>query len=265
MEDRYDRRQNLASAPNLRDLGGFPAGGAKVRRGVVYRSATLASLTDEDLLAFSALDVRTVCDLRTAAEVLDAPDRLPSRTEYVTLDVLSDSSMSVAASLAQFVDDPRAFASMLAEGRAAKLFAETYRDFIRLPSAARAYRSLFQSIGNTGRDGAALFHCTTGKDRTGWAAAALLSLVGVSESDVFTDYLQTNTDLLPALEPMIQEAQARGVDRELLLPVLGVREEYLSAAFAEMRDRFGSVRDYASKGLGLSESEIAGVHEVLLG
>lgn len=259
--DRYARRVDIPSAPNLRDLGGIPTAAGEIVRGVIYRSATLSEVAEADLPVFDALGVHTVYDLRTAEEVAAAPDRLPAGTEHRALDVLADSSTSVAASLTQFGEDPQAFAAMLAGGQAVALFEETYRDFLRLPSANQAYRAFFQSLGDTKRSGAALFHCTTGKDRTGWAAASLLSILGASEDDIFADYLQTNTDLLPALEPMIQAAEARGVARELLLPVLGVQEQYLAAALDQMRTQYGSAHNYAVSGLGLSEADVEQLFE----
>jgi protein-tyrosine phosphatase len=234
----------------------------EVKRGLVYRSAALASLTDADEQRFAALGIRTVYDLRTADEAAAAPDLLPDEVDVMSLDVLADSSASVAASVGQLATDPHAFAASLAGGRAQQLFEETYRDFVRLPSALRAYRAFYASLLDEDRHGAALFHCTTGKDRTGWAAATLLTLLGVGEGDVYEDYLQTNADLLPALEPVLQHAEVQGVDRELLLPVLGVQESYLTAAFAQMREQYGDIRRYADEGLGLTITDQDRLHQM---
>ncbi|MCC4908108.1 tyrosine-protein phosphatase [Microbacterium sp. cx-59] len=258
------RRVQIQSAPNLRDLGGLVTPDGPTKSGVVYRSATLSSLTDADASALAALGVRTVYDLRTADEVQAAPDHLPEQIERVPLDVLADSSLSVAARLGDLSGDPRAFAASLAGGQAERLFEETYRDLVRLPSALRGYRTLFLGLLDENREGAALFHCTTGKDRTGWAAASLLSVAGVGADDMYADYLQTNTDLLPALEPVFRQAEEHGVDREVLMPVLGVRESYLDAAFAQMRAQFGTIEGYAADGLGLSGEELARLRALLV-
>ncbi|SDL37405.1 tyrosine-protein phosphatase [Microbacterium azadirachtae] len=264
MNTSHTRTVPIATAPNLRDLGGLPSTAGEVRRGLVYRSAALSSLTGADQQRFVELGIHTVYDLRTAEEATASRDRLPEGVDRVSLDVLADSSTSVAASLGRLASDPHAFAASLAGGRAQQLFEETYRDFVRLPSALRAYRAFYASILDEDRHGAALFHCTTGKDRTGWAAATLLTLLGVSESDVYQDYLQTNTDLLPALEPVLRRAETQGVDRELLLPVLGVRESYLAAAFTQMRNQFGSIHGYAREGLGLSADDEQRLRELFL-
>lgn len=260
MTTSIDRRVALRSAPNLRDLGGLPARGGTVRGGAVYRSATLARLEGDDLAAFGALGITTVFDLRTSAERNASPDRLPDGVEVVGLDVLADSTADVAASVGQLVNDPAGLASTLGDGRGAALMRDSYRNIVSLPSALSAYRAFYLALIDPSRSGAALFHCTTGKDRTGWAAASLLLLLGVGVDDVRADYLETNTDLLPALQPLLAAASSQGVDTQLLLPVLGVRGEYLDAAIDEVRNRFGNIQDYAKDGLGLDEADLDALH-----
>jgi protein-tyrosine phosphatase len=259
-----DRRVPLPSAPNLRDLGGLPAAGGIVRTRAVFRSATLARLEGADLEAFRRLGVATVYDLRTAGERRTSPDRLPEGVNLVGLDVLADSTADVAAGVGQLASDPAALATSLGEGRGATLMRDSYRNIVSLPSALAAYRSLYLDLIDPARSGAALFHCTTGKDRTGWAAASLLLLLGVSEDDVRADYLETNADLLPALQPLLAAAAAKGVDTQLLLPVLGVRREYLEAAIDEARTRFGGIEGYATEGLGLDSSDLDALRRRLI-
>lgn len=261
-----NRRVQLHSAPNLRDLGGLAAGGERiVRPGAIYRSATLARLAGTDLDAFAGLGITTVYDLRTAGERATEPDSLPAGVRTVGLDVLADSTEDVAASVGQLVTDPAALAATLGDGRGTALMEESYRNIVSLPSALAAYRAFYLDLIDPTRTGAALFHCTTGKDRTGWAAASLLLLLGVDEDDVRADYLQTNSDLLPALRPIIDAAAAKGVDTSLLMPVLGVRGEYLDAAIDEATSRFGDIDGYAQKGLGLTHSDLTALRQRFVG
>jgi protein-tyrosine phosphatase len=74
---------------------------------------------------------------------------------------------------------------------------KTYRQFITLPSAKASFRELFTELGEE-KQLPSLFHCTTGKDRTAWASAALLTLLGVPENQVYADYLRSNDYILPA-------------------------------------------------------------------
>lgn len=251
-----DRRIPLVSAPNMRDLGGLPAGRGVVRRGQVFRSASVGRLSGEDRQALADLGIATVYDLRTARERTREPDRLPASAREVPLDVLADDQDDTTTGLVIMSGDARRVADLLGDGRAEAIMEQSYRKFVRLDSAKNAYRAFFHGLADGSRDGGALFHCATGKDRTGWAAAVLLRLLGAGEDAVRADYLQTNTDLLPALQPVLDRAEADGVAPGLLLPILGVRQSYLDAADEEVEALFGSFDAYIGQGLGLDDAVI---------
>lgn len=241
----------IPSVPNLRDLGGYrTVDGTTVRTGVLYRSVALSELSDDDVAAFASLGIRTVFDLRTEAERTARPDRRLDGVQEVLLDVLADSTDAAPAQLESLVGDPASAGEHLGNGQAQLLFERGYREFVSLPSARAAYRAFFSALLEDSTV-PALFHCTTGKDRTGWAAATTLMLLGVQRSDVVADYLHTNRDLLPALQPLVDGFAAQGGDPTLLEPVLGVEAEYLEAALDEMDHEFGSLAAYFRDGLGL--------------
>ena len=174
----------LASLPNLRDIGGYATrDGGRVRMGRCTRSTELGRLTDQDLETFGRLGIRTVFDLRTEAEREAEPDRLPDGTQLVVCDVLADSQQTAPAELEAILADPSVADRVLGGGRAVELLEEAYRDIVSLPSALAAYRRMFTSLLDDAHR-PALLHCTTGKDRTGWGAAATLTLLGVSKTDV---------------------------------------------------------------------------------
>ena len=108
-----------------------------------------------------------------------------------------------------------------------------------------------------------MFHCTTGKDRTGWAAAATLLLLGVPYDDVMKDFLLTNEQLTPYLKPVADKFASLGGDPRLLDPVLGVRKEYLQAGIDEMRARYGDIEGYFTAGLGLDGPAIDALRSAL--
>jgi protein-tyrosine phosphatase len=244
----------IASVPNLRDLGGWPTqDGGWVRWGLLYRSTELGRLAGEDMAAFAALGIRSVYDLRTEAERNAQPDRLPPGTEYVVADVVADSVDAAPAQLFKVATDPQAAEALLGGGKGLALFAKGYREIVSLPSASAAYHRLFSDLTRE-EHRPALFHCTTGKDRTGWAAASLLMLLGVLDDLVMQEYLLTNTELLPAEKPLLDRFRALGGDPDLLRPVVAVAPEYLEAALDEMRKEFGSVEAYFREGLGLDDA-----------
>jgi len=253
----------IATVPNLRDLGGWATPDGKVREGLLYRSAEFADLQGGDASAFGQLGIRSVYDMRTEDERAAEPNRVPAGTEYVVVDILRDSSGAAPAQLLKVLGDPEAAEELLGGGKAVALFINGYREIVSLPSALSGYRQFFADIARP-EHRPALFHCTTGKDRTGWAAAALLLLLGVSQEDVFVDYLLTNEQLLPALQPKIDQFESIGGNPELLVPILGVQRPYLEAAIAEMTERYGSIEGYFSEGLGLDAAVIDGLRKTFV-
>ncbi len=240
------------SVVNLRDLGGHrTSSGGRVRSGLLFRSGDLGGPYNATAACVTDLGVRTVYDLRTAAERTTRPDHVPSTVAYVIADVLEDASEATSPSgLAVLLSDPRIAATALGDGGAERIFTAKYREFVTLPSALRAYRRLFEGIiADPSRP--SLFHCATGKDRTGWAAAALLLLVGVSEDAVLADYLRMDPALRAQFEPHLMAFAANGGDPALLEPMIGVRPEYLAASLDTVRTSFGSIAGYFADGLGI--------------
>ncbi|GAC56967.1 putative protein-tyrosine-phosphatase [Gordonia hirsuta DSM 44140 = NBRC 16056] len=243
----------IAALPNLRDLGGWAgADGRPVRPGRVFRSTDFRAVDGQAQQQLSRLGLRTIYDLRSAAERQALPDPALDGVAGIALDVLADDRDAIPADFLQLFADPAVVAHLDADagGKAADLMAGVYRRFVSTDSARSAYRRLY--LGLLGADrGPALFHCTTGKDRTGWAAASFLSLMGVDRDDVYRDYLETNERLLPALTPVFDAFAAAGGDPEVLRPLLGVQRDYLDAAFDEMASTYGNVTGYFARGLGI--------------
>ena len=255
---------DIPAVPNLRDLGGWPArDGRRVRWGLLYRSTELNQLQGEGMTAFEALGIRSVYDLRTEVERRVQPDRLPAGTQHVVLDVMKDLTGAAPAHLFELMQHPNEAEETLGGGKGLALFEAGYRQVVTLPSALAGYGRLFRDLGHA-QHRPALFHCTTGKDRTGWAAAVTLLLLGVSEKDVMKEYLLTNKELLPAEQPAIERFVALGGDAEVIRPVIGVSPQYLQAALDEMREKFGTVEGYFADGLGIGSAEQERLRETFL-
>jgi protein-tyrosine phosphatase len=242
----------IVSIPNLRDMGGYKtANGDTIARGLVYRSNQLFNISENDMLLLAKLNLKNDFDLRTADERDKKPDELPVGVNNVWLDVLADDPTSGPANLIGLLQDPPQANIELGGGQVEEKFKEAYRQFISLPSARIAFKELFLSLGDENQL-PALFHCTTGKDRTGWSAAALLTLLGVPEKTVVEDYLRSNEYILPMYEEVIQRFVDAGGELNIVESILGVKEEYLNAAFEEMHTEYGSIENYFSEGLEIT-------------
>lgn len=254
----------VATLPNLRDLGGHAtADGGRIRSGLLYRSTDLSRLDDAGEQQLRQLGIRTVFDLRTKAERAANPDRVPAGADHVVADVLAGSTGASPAQLERVLAHPANAAQMLGDGRAERLLEERYREIVSLPSALAAYRTFFAGVAAAdGRP--VLVHCTTGKDRTGWAAAVTLLLAGVERDAVIAEYELSNRDLLPHLAPQFEQFEQAGGDPALLRPVLGVDAAYLHAALDEMDILYGSIDGYFTRGLGLGATSRQHLRDALV-
>ncbi|MFJ3902150.1 tyrosine-protein phosphatase [Streptomyces sp. NPDC090025] len=255
-----------ATVANLRDLGSLPLGdGRSVREGLLFRSGQLDRLDPADPVV-AGLGIRTVVDFRTAAERADRPDRLPDGASGLVADVLADflasSGLPPAAQLKDLMSDPALAEKHLGGGKAQAAFAGTYRAFVNTESARASYRAFLTELGDPAA-GPLLFHCTAGKDRTGWAATIVLTLLGADDETVMAEYLSVNPGVRAAFAPMIEGFTAQGGDPDLALALIGVVPEYLQAALDEVKERHGSMEAYVRDGLGVPDEVVQVVRERL--
>ncbi|MCX4680866.1 tyrosine-protein phosphatase [Streptomyces sp. NBC_01433] len=242
-----------ATVVNLRDLGGIALGrGHRVRQGVLLRSGQLSDLDPQHDMAVAALGIRTVVDLRTADERQWAPDRLPAGARLFVADVLGGHSSVAPARLRALLADPEEASRALGGGKAEELFADTYRQLVLLPGAAAAYRALVETAADP-RARPVLFHCTAGKDRTGWAAALLLMIVGASREVVRAEFLAVNPAVRAAFAPYVRKFLDAGGDPDIASAITEVRPRYLEVALDAMDERWGGLDGYVRDGLRIPE------------
>lgn len=255
--------EKKAAISNFRDVGGLQAiSGQQLQNGILFRSAAIAKLDDATAELLMETSVKNVIDLRTQGERAMTPDALPEGINAVTLDVLGSDPTSASASLTAILANPDKAKALSAVDAEAMLEA-SYRSFVSLHSATTAYRQLFSLIASTDANNASLMHCTAGKDRTGWAAAALQLWLGVPEAAVYEEYLRSNTEL-GDLQPIIDWFTNGGGDPDAIQALLAVKAEYLDAALDEVRRTHGDIDAYFSRGLELPTSELVALRNKFL-
>lgn len=256
-----------AAVANLRDVGGRRTrDGREVRRGVLFRSAELRAPAVADDPAVAALGVRTVVDLRTAAERDAAPDVLPAGARGLHADVLAPDTQAAAPAvdLSQLLRDPDRVAQALADLDPAERMRETYVELVVGTPARAGYAALLREVARPDA-GPLLYHCTAGKDRTGWATTVLLLAAGVDEDEARAEYLAVNPAVRAMYAPMLDGFASVGGDPGLLVPLLEVRAAYLDAALEAVREHFGTFDAYLRDGLGLDDDEVTALRTALVG
>ena len=220
----------LSGTWNFRDVGGTPTPDGPVRHGVVYRSAVLSQLDPQGLAALESLGVTEVFDLRGGREIAaDGADLVPD---------------SVTVTLAPFdPDEDEAPVHEVAVASVPRSPTDRVRAYYaalptRVP-ARRSVASLIRAVADG--SGAVLVHCAAGKDRTGWAVAALLTATGADRDAVMADYLLSNA----AIESLRSWIRAQYGDTFVTeVAILGVQESYLQAAWDAVDTNFGSFDGY---------------------
>ncbi|SDZ09733.1 protein-tyrosine phosphatase [Micromonospora pattaloongensis] len=258
----------LVGAPNSRDLGGLTgAGGRPVRSGMLIRSDAPGRLGDADVGVLAELGVTCVVDLRDASEIsVAAPDRLAGQPRVVHLPVSErEHPVFIYLSAVLAGHDLGAYAALAREGTPAAM-AEIYRWFVT-GAPARAGFGRAVRLAADPANLPLLFHCSAGKDRTGWLTVILLTALGVDDAAIRADYLRSNQLGAGTREAILRAMRRRHpeLDEDAVRPVLEVREEYLDAAYAEVARVYGSFDGYLRDGLGLDEATLTALRGHLLG
>jgi protein-tyrosine phosphatase len=246
------RRVRFDRLANFRDLGGYRnSAGQQVKWGLLYRSDSLKAASSRDLRALQRLPLVEIIDLRSEMEQQMAPDRLPDipGMRFLALPIMdANSRLTVEAR-------ERIVARRYDDVHPDELLNEAYAAFVRqfTPQYQVFFRELLAAQGRP-----ILWHCTAGKDRTGFAAALLLRILQVSMTTILQDYMLTQIYWQRSLWKtalyltLIRGRRAVRLVRELS----GAKEEYLQTAFATIDQDYGSFDAYVHSGLGLTEAEI---------
>jgi protein-tyrosine phosphatase len=228
---------NLTSASNFRHFGGYAGhGGRRVRSRRIFRSDHLGALTPDEASRVAALGLTRVLDFRGLAERASAPCVLRGITVH---------SLPIEPTIVQKLTEWLAAGRRLARRDVVALMEDTYRGFVR--GNTHRFRELFGHLLET--DEPMVFHCTAGKDRTGFAAALILRSLGVSGDDVMRDYLLTNERYRSP------DASRYGLAPEVHTVLCGVQPAFLQAALHAVEEDYGGLEAYFREGLGLREAE----------
>ena len=245
---------------NFRDMGGHTThDGRRLARGRLFRAGHLGHATDADVALLEPFGLRRVFDFRTAKDIeLEGADRLTSQAESVLLPMPDPAK---GADIRELMENagPDDMERLFGGGKAEKMMIESAAGLVR---ERREPYSLFLKALAHDAHVPALFHCSAGKDRAGWAGSVVLLTLGVPEDQVIEQYLLSNR----AGEEIIERSKQNGNSwwHEALAPLIGVREVYIQASFDAVAADWGDFDTYLSQGLGITDDERASIRANLL-
>ncbi len=264
-ERNANRLINFEGIVNFRDIGGYAtADGRTVKWGLLYRSGSLDEATDTDLETLKAMQLTTLIDFRSPAEKEAHPSHFPEPRgfELVEIPIYSKNGVNPAVEIRKrimsfdldsFFDvfNPEKF-MLAANQRMADTFTSEFSLFMK------------QVLAAGGKP--VVWHCTGGKDRTGFAAAILLKILGVPLDVVFNDYALSKGYQLEANKNkllLIRLVEGKETADNLAL-MIGVEKHWLSAGFEQVNKVYGNFDNYVRDGLQLRKEDIAYLRDTLL-
>ncbi len=233
----------LGGALNLRDLGGLPlTAGGSTRPGRLLRSDAVRTLAPGDAETIERWALGTVVDLRQTHELTEAPSALAGYGGLAVHHVEVWTHVDAAA------------------GPPADPWSITGFYLGALDHAGPAFARAVGILADA--EGAALFHCTAGKDRTGLLALLVLEAVGVTRDAVVEDFALTDARIGPIRERLLADAERRGIARSDFVRLLGATPDLIEPALAHLDRRYGGAEAYLRR-FGASEATLGRLHTKL--
>lgn len=243
----------LQGAVNVRDLGGYRTESGKViKPNMLIRSAKLNTLTAHDeavLVKQHHLGVDV--DLRTPAEMKEAPDKKIAGVKYVKNPVVSDAESKQN--------------DKIANGQTGMI--DYYKYFVDSTQGRHAYKVLFHELLTTPSNKAVLWHCSAGKDRAGFGTALIMTALGVSKQTIYKDYLLSNKYRKATNDQALAALKKKGANQATIKKNyygLIVEKAYLDEAYKQAEKHYGSMKGFLTKGLGLTQSDLTKLQDKYL-
>lgn len=232
----------LTSSPNFRELGGIEINDSlKVKSGKIHRSGSFSNLQPEELEKIRQTNLQTIIDFRSDFEIKRDPDHIPSgmKVNWINAPIgnLDEKGMAKFSQILMSPDFKEEDLDML--------MMEVNRGFVQ---NIRDFKPLFNALEN--EDAVLLFHCSAGKDRTGLASSLILHALGADWETIMEDYLRSN-EAVGKID--LKKMEAYGIPKDRAKVLMGVKEEYLVAAWDEIEEIYGNADNLLEREFGIDE------------
>lgn len=251
----------LEGALNAREMGGLPLkNGRHVKFRRLIRTGRLSDLTDQDCKVLSNIwHVKKIIDLRNDCEISEYPDVMLEGAEFQQIDLLSGKMEGISREDQglSMIDYAIMRAKNLAQGDGAgHLLTQMYGRMAENQGCIKKIREFFDVL-QLQKEGSVIWHCTSGKDRTGVTGALLLYVLGADMETIKEDYLYTNEQNREYRESLLHEMKCHGADEKQLreMRILeSVDWAYIQKFFETVKSTYGSVDAFLSEQIGITET-----------
>lgn len=240
---------------NARELGGYVnKEGKRIKSGLLIRTGKLTKMSDEDCERLANVyHVKKVFDFRASDERKREADReIPGAKNY-WISILDEGKLNASKQLEE-MDRFETFLFFIRSG----FLKNMYVDIVLSPHSQKGYHEFLKEVISC-EEGAVIWHCSAGKDRTGLAALFLLTILDFDWDVIYEDYLLTNEYTKDLIEVRTKEFLDYGVSEEYIKEIRcieGVDLEFFQMGIDAIEQHYGSFREYIVNQLGISEEEI---------
>ncbi|MGN1343214.1 MAG: tyrosine-protein phosphatase [Traorella sp.] len=235
---------------NFRDLGGYETmDGKQVKYGCFYRSSPIVFNDEKSRNCFNELNMKAILDFRSQVEVNQRADEKFDNVSYYHINAIHDDQFEGSLDVRE----------LLANNKADLLKTYMERIYKLIPFHHNpAYKKMFDLMleGNI----PFVFHCSAGKDRTGFGAYLILRVLGVSDEVALEDYLLSNDYLFESSQKLIQSFG----DEELAKDLFFVKREYLMYSMKAIYEKYGDFKNYLKEEYDVDDDKIKRLKEMYL-
>lgn len=243
----------LSFQKNIRDLGGMSTkDGRHIKCNKLFRGGSLLKITDEDSKIVDSFNLTDIVDFRSPDEYEALADYHAKGVKRHNIPVLKKDTnnevkkriKSADGNLLWFLGDHTSGFDHLVK---------VYREFVSTEEGISAFKRFFEIILQD--DVVTYFHCSQGKDRTGFAAYLLEIALGVSEEEAIEDYLFSNVAMEKRAEALLRQVEYRPFYNEEykkdLFDVFSTKKEYIYSSINAMNELYGGTINFVKNALGV--------------
>lgn len=271
-----ERRVNVASLYNCRDLGGYQTeDGRMTKWGQVFRSDALHELTASDKEYLNSMEIRTVIDFRSPKEISAHPNQLFGKQQTLNFNPHAEVARQASAQSMSKKDEEkiRQLEQLVSTSEGKEQLKKNRTIMVKQmkglaldSNAITAYQRFFSSLLDQ-RNLPMIFHCQGGKDRTGWAAALFLAALGVPKETIYADYLLTEQMNAPRNQKRMDIYQSYTENSDVLAFLSSMQQtkaSYLDGAFQAVEENYGDIWTYLNQVLMLEKEQLATLKDLYL-
>lgn len=246
----------ITSVNNFRSMNDIKTRDGIVKKNAFFRGGALDKISKKELdYLIEELGVKTVIDFRGSFEKEQAPNIKDERLKYIEIPIIDES--------AEVDANPEELMKTFLKDHSTDFMDSLYVGFIKNKHSREMYKQFLEVVAES--EGNIYYHCSAGKDRTGFAGFLLLEILGASEQDIRDHYLASNIFAKANLEIERKKFEAMVDDfqftDEQLLGITGVKESYIEVVEKTIKEDYTTVDHFIKEGLNVSEDTLKKIRE----